>query len=64
MSVSSMKANRTGATSVLREWESEKHKSWSMPAEGFKGYVAADGSLAGHRWEVGGMWLGCRAVGF
>ena len=27
--------------------ESEKHKSWGMPAEGFKGHVATDGSLLG-----------------
>ena len=26
-------------------WESEKHKSWSMPAEGSKGHIATDGSL-------------------
>ena len=32
----------------MRKWESEKHKSWSMPAEGFKGHVATDGSLLGN----------------
>ena len=31
----------------LTKWESEKHKSWCMPAEGFKGHVATDGSLLG-----------------
>ena len=31
----------------MRKWESEKHKSWGMPAEGFKGIVAL---LAGKRW--------------
>ena len=31
----------------LRKWESEKHKSWGMPAQGFKGHVATDGSLLG-----------------
>ena len=36
-----------------REWESEKHKSWSMPAEGFN--VAADGSLLG----IVGKWVAC-----
>ena len=29
----------------MQKWESEKHKSWSMPAEGFKGQVATDGFL-------------------
>ena len=32
----------------MRKWESEKHKSWGMPAEGFKGHVATDGSLLGN----------------
>ena len=36
----------------MKKWESEKHKSWSMPAEGSTGHVAADGSL------VVSMWLG------
>ena len=30
------------------KWESQKHKSWGMPAEGFKGHVATDGSLLGN----------------
>ena len=40
----------------VREWESEKHKSWDMPAEGFKGYAATDGSLLGNagKWEACG----------
>ena len=29
----------------MRKWESEKHKSWVMPAEGVKGHDATDGSL-------------------
>ena len=29
----------------MKKWESEKHKSWSIAAEGFKGHVATDGSL-------------------
>ena len=29
----------------MRKWESEKHKSWGMPAETSKGHVATDGSL-------------------
>ena len=36
----------------MKEWESEKHKSWSMPAEGFKGHVATDDSLLG----TAGKW--------
>ena len=32
----------------MRKCESEKHKSWGMPAEGFKGHVATDGSLLGN----------------
>ena len=39
----------------VRKWESEKHKSWSMPAEGFQGYVATDGSLL---WNDG-KWGAC-----
>ena len=33
-------------------WESEKHKSLSMPGQDFKGHVATDGSLLG----TGGKW--------
>ena len=29
----------------MRKWESEKHESWGIPAEGFEGHVATDGSL-------------------
>ena len=39
----------------MRKWKSEKHKSWSMPAEGFKGHVATDGSLSGKT----GKWGAC-----
>ena len=39
----------------MRKWESEKHKSWGMPAEGFKGHVATDGSLLG----AAGKWRAC-----
>ena len=38
-----------------RQWESEKHKSRGMPAEGFKGLVATDGSLLGND----GKWRAC-----
>ena len=39
----------------MRKWQSEKHKSWSMPVEGFKGHVATDGSLLG----PAGKWGAC-----
>ena len=39
----------------MKKLESEKHKSWSMPAEGFKGHVATDGSLPGKA----GKWKAC-----
>ena len=39
----------------MMKWESEQHKSWSMPAEEFKGHVATDGSLLG----TAGKWRAC-----
>ena len=51
----SVKANGTEASSVWQKWESEKHKSWSIPAEGFKGHVATDGSVLGKA----GKWWAC-----
>ena len=39
----------------MQKWESEKHQSWRMPAEGFKGHVGTDGSLLG----VAGKWRAC-----
>ena len=39
----------------MKEWESEKLKSWGMPAEGFKGHVTTDGSLLG----AAGKWGAC-----
>ena len=36
----------------MRKWESEKHKNWRMPAEGFEGHVTTDGSLLG----TAGKW--------
>ena len=39
----------------MKMLESEKHKSWGMPAEGFKGHVATDGSLLG----IAGKWRAC-----
>ena len=35
----------------MKKWESEKHKSWCMPARGFKGHVATLGT--------GGRWGAC-----
>ena len=37
----------TGGKSIclsVQGWESEKHKSWSMSAEGFSDHVTTDGS--------------------
>ena len=34
----------------LKKWRSEKHKSWGMPAEGFKGRHLR--LFAGKRWQV------------
>ena len=39
----------------VTKWESEKHKSSGMPAKGFKGHVATDGSLLGNA----GKWRAC-----
>ena len=39
--------------------ESEKHKNWSMPAEGFKDHVATDGSLLGTAVPVSPLLRGC-----
>ena len=39
----------------VTKWESEKHKSCGVPAEGFKGDVATDGSLPGKA----GKWGAC-----
>ena len=38
----------------MRKRESEMHKSWSLPAEGFNGHVVTDGSLHGEL--VVGQW--------
>ena len=39
-----------------KKWESEKHTSSGIPAEGFKGHVATDGSLLGTagKWRARG----------
>ena len=39
----------------MRKWKSDTHKSWCIPAEGFKGHVATDGSLLGKA----GKWRAC-----
>ena len=40
----------------VQKWVSEKHKSWGIPAEEFKGHVATDGSLLGNA----GKWGACK----
>ena len=39
----------------MTKWESEKHESWGMPSEGFKGHVATDASHLGKA----GKWGAC-----
>ena len=50
--IHSVNADGTGGHFSMRKWESEKHQSWKMPAEGFKGHVATDGSVLG----TAGKW--------
>ena len=42
---------------MAKKWESEKHRSWSMPVEGFRNHVATDGSLLGESGRWGCMWM-------
>ena len=49
--------------SSMKKWESEKHKCRGIPAEGFKGHVATDGSLFGHGRKVRSMLLVSGAIG-
>ena len=44
----------------MKMWESEKHQSWRMQVEGFKGHVATDGSLLGKAGKWGAC--GCAVV--
>ena len=39
----------------MEQGHSEKHKSWSMPAEGTKGHAATNGPLLGRA----GKWGAC-----
>ena len=39
----------------MKKWESEKHRGKGIPAEGFKGHVATDGSLL----CTAGKWRAC-----
>ena len=39
----------------MKKWESERHKNWGSPAEGFMGHVATEGSLLGRA----GKWRAC-----
>ena len=48
---------------TVKLWESGKHKSWGMPAEGFKGHVANGRLSSGDSWKVGSMWLVSGATG-
>ena len=52
----SVKTNGTGVTSCMKKLQSEKHRSWSIPPEAFKGHVATDGSLLGtaEKWSACG----------
>ena len=47
----------------MTKWESEKHISRCMPAEGFTGHVAIDGSLLGTAGKRGACGLVSGAVG-
>ena len=47
----------------MKKWESEKHRSWSMPAEGFEGHDATDGSLLGVAEQWGACGFGSGTVG-
>ena len=47
----------------MTKWESEKHKSWGIPAEGFKGPCRHGRVSSGYRWKVESMWMGSGAVG-
>ena len=40
---------------IVQKWEPEKHKSWSIPAEGFRDHVTTGGPLLG----VPGKWESC-----
>ena len=51
----SVKANGIGGHFSMKKWESEKHKSWGMPAESIKGHVATDGSLLGTTGKWGAL---------
>ena len=44
----------------MKKWESEKHKGWGLPAEGFKGHVVTDGSLL----DMAGKWRACGLTAF
>ena len=42
----------------FRKWSLRSTRAWGMPAEGFKGHVAIDGSLLGNAGQVESMLLG------
>ena len=48
---------------AVRRWESEKHRSWSMPVEGSRNHVATDGSAL-ESWAGGVRGGGQRCICF
>ena len=54
---------KEGVEMAKRYCNASAPKSWSMPAEGFKGHVAADGSLLGNAGKWVSMWLVSGAIG-
>ena len=48
----------------MTKWESEKHKSWSMPAEGLQRPRCNRRLFARYRWKVESMWFVSGAIGF
>ena len=45
----------------VQGWESEKHRSWNMQVEGFRGHVATDDSFV-RSVQVGRVHVGWSAV--
>ena len=36
-----------GRKAIVQKWESDKHRSWCIPARSFRDHVATDGLLLG-----------------
>ena len=48
----------------MKKLESEKHKSWGIPAEGFNQGLRCNRRLSsGYGWKVASMWLVSGAIG-